>query len=166
MPKASEIVNGAFRRLNINPAITAIPPAQVSAAIEVLNDYMMRKAAIGYDMGYTKAEEGSDELGTPDWANDFMKLSLAVLIAPDYGREIKSSLASALIDATSDIDIILSDDNMVYYPANLPIGDVQTWPSTRQVTFGDLSRDLLQDGRRILRDTDGQALSTERSFNE
>jgi len=166
MPKAIDIVEGAFRRLNINPAITTIPKGQITEAIIRLNDYMFQKAQVGKDINYNEATNSSDELRTPAFATNWMKLSLATLIAPDYGRAISVELAAALNDAERDISIILSDDNIVYYPANMPVGDVNTLPNTQRVIWGDTSRNLLEDTRRILADTDGEAISTERSRDD
>ena len=81
MPTAQTVVNGAYKFLRVKKLGYNIVDDELTDGIEELNDMMTAWDAMGRPLGYRKATEGADELGTPDWANTAIKSNLAIILS-------------------------------------------------------------------------------------
>lgn len=86
-------INQAFTEIGKNPAIFNIDPDDMQAALRTLDSMMATWGNRGIRLGYalpssSDSSELDSDSGVPDWANEAVYLTLAVRLAPSYGKTV------------------------------------------------------------------------------
>jgi hypothetical protein len=107
MATGTEVIYKALRLIGAK-AQGQTPSAEIVANyLETLNDMLLRWEASGISMGFSPLSDASSTLPIPDPALLAAKYNLAILMAPELGREVapevvaiaESSLAALRNDA-------------------------------------------------------------------
>jgi len=90
-----QLVNRAFVEIGKNPKIFNIDPDDMQDAGITLEGMMATWNKRGIRLGYSMSS-GPDSIeldadsGLPDWANEAVYLTLAVRLAPQYGKQLSA----------------------------------------------------------------------------
>lgn len=120
--KAGEIITDAMEEIVVQADEAPIEPSEGRAAMRLLNDMMFSFAARGINLGYTAVASLGDVVTVPLGAVRWMKLQLAVELAPKYNVEISNTLASKLRSAYKAVQNLAIDGIYSEYPPTLPFG--------------------------------------------
>lgn len=122
MAKVLEVINRAFSLIGVRSSEVALTANEKSDAIETLNDMMTEQDADGLMLGYSIVESETDEVTVPDWSLNAIKANLAVLLAPEYDRQITQALADRASEAFRAIKNRAIEIGEVSFPDILPVG--------------------------------------------
>ena len=132
--KAGEIVTDAMEEIVVQADEADIEPSEGRAAIRMMNDMMFSFAARGLSLGYTAVSSLADVITVPLGAIRWMKLQLAIELAPKYNVEISNTLASKARSAYKAVQNLAIDGIYSEYPSTLPYGsgnyEAGGWDST------------------------------------
>jgi len=117
MATASDIINGALRKLGVRASETSISAAEMADGLEDLND-------IGEtNLLFPAVDTESEELRVPRGAVGPLKLVLAEKILPDYADvQLTPQLQKEFADAWDEIWRITNGTIEVNFPNTLPMG--------------------------------------------
>lgn len=122
MASGAEIVNGALRKLGVNPSDSAITGQEMLDGIEVLNDMLIEWENSGIVLGFAPIADSADEVRVPRGTEDAVKSNLAGRLAPEYSKQITPTLAASISASTDNMLRLIQDAPDVDYPGNLPQG--------------------------------------------
>lgn len=130
----NEIVTDAMEEIVVQADEAPIEPSEGRAAIRLLNDMMFSFAARGLNLGYTVVHSLGDIVTVPLGAIRWIKLQLAIELAPKYNVEISNTLASKARSAYKAVQNLAIDGIYSEYPSTLPYGsgnyEAGGWDST------------------------------------
>lgn len=130
----NEIVTDAMEEIVVQADEAPIEPSEGRAAIRLLNDMMFSFAARGLNLGYTVVYSLGDIITVPLGAIRWIKLQLAIELAPKYDVEISNTLASKARSAYKAVQNLAIDGIYSEYPSTLPYGsgnyEAGGWDST------------------------------------
>lgn len=130
----NEIVTDAMEEIVVQADEAPIEPSEGRAAIRLLNDMMFSFAARGLNLGYTVVYSLGDIVTVPLGAIRWIKLQLAIELAPKYNVEISNTLASKARSAYKAVQNLAIDGIYSEYPSTLPYGsgnyEAGGWDST------------------------------------
>ena len=160
MPTAQIIVNGAYKFLRVKKLGYDIVDDELTDGIEELNDMMVAWDAMGRPLGYQKATNGEDELGTPDWANIAIKSNLAIILSAISGQTIHPALPTIASKSLKAIDTFLQQIKPIGFPTTLPVGagNHPLYYNRSQYFRNPLANDLEAIGGGPLTDEEGFSL--------
>ena len=102
-----QLVDQGLTEIGKNPNIHNIDPDDMQSCLRNLDSMMATWNNRGIRLGYAlpsspDSSELADESGIPDWANEAVYLSLAVRIAPSFGKtpSVETKLAARTAFAT------------------------------------------------------------------
>lgn len=120
--KAGELVTDALEEIIVQSDEAPIEQSEGRAAIRALNDMMMSYEARGINLGYTVVTSLADDITVPLGAVRWMKLQLAIEMAPRYNATVDNVLLMKVKDAYQAALNLSYDSIQSEYPSTLPIG--------------------------------------------
>lgn len=160
---AGELITASFRKLAIRASESSLTEQEKTDALFELNNMMAQYETEGFHLAYTPVSSTSDEITTPEWSHRWMILSLAVLIAPEYGKQPSPVILADLSVAYKAIQNVLISAPRVKLPPDMPIGGGNQGIGQRDLGgrrfVGDqTSEDILTGGGDGLHDENGDQL--------
>lgn len=117
MATASDIIEGALRKLGVRASETAISDAEMSDGLEDLNDLGESKRL------FPAVASLTDEIRVPRGLDGALKLVLAEKLMPDYADIQMNPVFQRLFsDAWNDIWRITNGSIVVNFPNTVPLG--------------------------------------------
>ncbi len=155
---AGQLITNAFRKLGIRTSESTLTTAEKEDAIEDLNNMMRSLEARSIPLGWTPVSGIDDEITTPDWSYHFLYLTLAIHMAPDYGKEPSRIVYAAADRAYKDVLDHIVEVPMVALPPDMPVGSgsqgIGQSRSDRRFVGDQASEDILTgDGSGLLDET-------------
>ena len=86
--KAGEIITDALEEIIVQADEAPIEPSEGRAALRILNDMMFSYAARGINLGYSAVNSTGDEVTVPLGAVRWIKIQLAIELAPKYDAAV------------------------------------------------------------------------------
>lgn len=126
--KAGEIITDALEEIVVQADEAPIEPSEGRAAMRVLNDMMSSYAARGVNLGYTAVYSTGDEVTVPLGAIRWMKVQLAIELAPKYDAAVSPTMAQKARDAYRAVLNLTIDNADMEYPPTLPQGSGNDYP--------------------------------------
>lgn len=120
--QAGEIVIDAMEEILVQADEAPIEPSEGQAAIRLLNDMMFSLDANGVNLGYTEISSLGDIVTVPPGAIRWMKLQLAVELAPKYNATITQEILMKLKSAYKAVLNLSFEGLQSAYPYTLPTG--------------------------------------------
>ena len=159
--KAGEIVTDALEEIIVQADEAPIEPADGRAGIRMLNDMMYSFAAKGVNLGYTAVSSLGDVITVPLGAVRWMKLQLAIELAPKYDAKITPAMLLKVKDAYKAVLNLSIGKMQMSYPHNLPIGSGNDYPCHSTTPFYPEPDDtiLTETGRSIALEDDTEESS-------
>lgn len=82
-----QIIEGAFSELGMSGYSVDMQPEEKQDALRKLDTMLAMWAGKGIRLGYSGADGNQDDaMQTPLWADDAIQLSLAIRLAPSFGK--------------------------------------------------------------------------------
>ena len=126
--KAGELITDAMEEIVVQADEAPIEQSEGRAAIRLLNDMMHSYAARGINLGYTAVSSLGDVLTVPLGAIRWMKLQLAIELAPKYDAQVNQLLLLKVKDAFQAVLNLTNDGMQSEYPYTLPRGSGNDYP--------------------------------------
>lgn len=120
MTTASELVTKALGKVLVRSADIPLEADELADGIDQLNTMMA-----GWNLSaltWTAVTSGSDDLTVPAYAENAMIMSLAELLAPDYGTQLTPAFDRALKTAMKDMRKQAITISRTPFPSTLPQG--------------------------------------------
>lgn len=133
--KAGEVITDAMEEILVQADEAPIEASEGRAALRLLNDMMYSYDAKGITLGYTWLNSLGDVLTVPLGAIRWIKLRLAVELAPKYDAVITDDTYRKLKDAFQAVLNLTVDIADSAYPSTLPQGSGNTYPDIVDDTF-------------------------------
>lgn len=122
MATGSDIVNGALRKLGVNPSDSAITGQEMLDGIESMNDMLIEWENSGLVLGFSPIADPADTIRVPRGTENAIKANLAGRLASDYSKQISVALAGEIAASSDNMLRIISKPVDVEYPDTLPSG--------------------------------------------
>ena len=122
MASGADIVNGALRKLGVNPSDSAITGQEMLDGIESLNDMLIEWENSGIVLGFAPIADSADTIRVPRGTEAAIKASLAGRLASDYSKQPSASLMGEISAAFDNMLRIIQKPLDVEFPDTLPIG--------------------------------------------
>lgn len=135
METANTVLIDALQELLIQASEAPIEPDEAQTAIRYLNRMMARLDAQGISLGYTTISNLADVITVPDGALEGVIKNLAVMLAPQYEKEVGSALIQGAkdgLDAMRKLSISILPSS---YGDTLPRGSGNEYDSGRVSPF-------------------------------
>lgn len=162
MSTALDIINDALDDLTIKSSEVSLTDSEVSSAIRKMNRMLTNWAQGGLNLGFTKIENSSDTLTTPDWADELITAQLAIRLASSFGMQVSPEIVAIASDSMTRAlrnNIQLSKPS---YPGSLPTGSGNYNNGSNSHFFNDSSDGDLQTNTKANIDSDtGDQLSVD-----
>ena len=123
MASGADIVNGALRKLGVNPSDSAITGQEMLDGIESLNDMLLEWENSGIVLGFAAIADSADILRVPRGTENAIKANLAGRLASDYSKQISLALSSEISASSENMLRIISRPLDVDFPDTLPLGN-------------------------------------------
>lgn len=133
--KAGEIITDALEEIVVQADEAPIEPSEGRAAMRILNDMMFDQAARGVNLGYTAVYSTGDEITVPLGAIRWMKVALAIELAPKYDAAVTNTMAMKAREAYKAVLNLAIDNADSEYPPTLPQGSGNDYPDYASSTF-------------------------------
>lgn len=133
--KAGEIITDAMEEIVVQADEAPIEPSEGRAALRLLNDMMYSYAAKGVNLGYTAVNSTGDIITVPLGAIRWMKLQLAIELAPKYDAAVTQAILLKARDAYKAVLNLVVDSSVAEYPSTLPQGSGNDYPDFANDTF-------------------------------
>lgn len=122
-----ELILQAFDELGLSASVYDLPPESLESARRRLDTMMASWAARGIKLGYPMPgdADGSDlddASGLPDLALEAVYTSLAVLIAPSYGKMVSDTTKARAREALSALQVRAAMPPQMQMPGTMPAG--------------------------------------------
>lgn len=164
MATALSLIEDALSEIRVKKAGVDLQPDEISDSLRKLNQLMTAWDAQGIHLGYRKVSDSGDETGIPDWAELATGTTLAILLAPSFGKNVSNSLVASQEGAYTAMLNRLIAPPKVHYPGTLPVGSGnQGFESDqRRDFFGDPTfNDLESESDGPLQTEEGFSLDTD-----
>lgn len=122
MATGSDIVNGALRKLGVNPSDSAITGQEMLDGIESLNDMLTEWENSGIVLGFAPIADSADTVRVPRGTEAAIKASLAGRIASDYSKHPSVALMGEISASFDNMLRVIAKPLDVEYPDTLPTG--------------------------------------------
>jgi len=122
MASGADIINGALRKLGVNPSDSAITGQEMLDGIEVLNDMLIEWENSGIILGFAPIADPADAIRVPRGTEGAIKANLAGRLASDYSKQITPTLAAEISASTDNMLRLISKPLEVEFPDTLPTG--------------------------------------------
>lgn len=152
---AQLFIDRALTIIKYKAAGITLEDQEYSDAIDSFNDMMEELEANDIRLGFSYLTRKEEAVTIPDWARRFIKLKLAVTLAPEFGAEIPAVLFRMLQDSEMIINKRTMEFDEVVFPDNLPRGT--TCPDDR-VFYGNPRLDDVDTDVDAWIDDDGTAV--------
>lgn len=123
MASGADIVNGALRKLGINPSDSAITGQEMLDGIEALNDMLIEWENSGIVLGFAPIADSADTIRVPRGTELAIKLNLAIVLAPEYSKQPSVALVEKAGTSYDRMLLISQKPLDVEFPDTLPLGD-------------------------------------------
>ena len=122
MATGADMVNGALRKLGVNPSDSAITGQEMLDGIESMNDMLIEWENSGIVLGFAPIADSADTVRVPRGTENAIKANLAGRIASDYSKQITPALMAEISASTDNMLRIVSKPIDVEFPDTLPKG--------------------------------------------
>ena len=122
MASGADIVNGALRKLGVNPSDSAITGQEMLDGIESLNDMLIEWENSGIVLGFAPIADSANTIRVPRGTEGAIKANLAGRLASDYSKQISPALAAEISASTDNMLRIITKPLDVEFPDTLPLG--------------------------------------------
>jgi len=122
MATGADMVNGALRKLGINPSDSAIEGQEMLDGIESLNDMLIEWENSGIVLGFAPIADSADTVRVPRGTENAIKANLAGRMASDYSKQLSPALVAEIGASTDNMLRIISKPLDVEFPDTLPLG--------------------------------------------
>lgn len=143
--KAGELITDALEEIIVQADEAPIEPSEGRAALRILNDMMFSYAAKGVNLGYTVVSSTGDILTVPLGAIRWMKLQLAIELAPKYNATITQEIMLKVRDAYKAVLNLSFEGLQSEYPSTLPQGSGNDYPDYDNTFFPDYEDTILTE---------------------
>lgn len=133
--KAGEIITDAMEEIVVQADEAPIEPSEGRAALRLMNDMMLSYAARGVELGYTVVNSTGDVITVPLGAIRWMKLQLAIELAPKYSAAVTETMMVKVRDAYKGVLNLVIDNADMEYPSTLPVGSGNDYPDVSDTHF-------------------------------
>jgi len=122
MTTAIEIINDAYDLLEIKNSEVDLTSSEINLGIRKLNRMMTAWAQQSIHLGFTKINNSTDKITSPDWAEEAMVYHLALRLAPSFGIQVTPALIAVANDSYKWLIENTITLNETSFPDNLPVG--------------------------------------------
>ena len=122
MASGADIVNGALRKLGVNPSDSAITGQEMSDGIDALNDMLIEWENSGIVLGFAPIADPADTIRVPRGTEAAIKSNLAGRMASEYSKQISQSLAGEILASSENMLRLIMKPIEVEFPDTLPLG--------------------------------------------
>jgi len=122
MATGADIVNGALRKLGVNPSDSTITGQEMLDGIESLNDMLIEWENSGLVLGFAPIADSADTVRVPRGTENAIKANLAGRMASDYSKQLSAALVAEISASSDNMLRIISKPVDVEYPDTLPYG--------------------------------------------
>ena len=122
MASGADIVNGALRKLGINPSDSTITGQEMLDGIESLNDMLIEWENSGIVLGFSPIADPADIVRIPRGTENAVKANLSGRMASDYSKQLSPALIAEISASTDNMLRIISKPLDVEFPDTLPLG--------------------------------------------
>ncbi len=130
----ADLIADALREVNVISEIQTPSAEQYAHALRKLNQMMAKWLEDGIEIGFYPQTSASDTCPIPDYAENGVTLTLAIMCASNYGATVSQELGAT---AASAFDTILRTS----INARLPVGRMLNRPcGSGDGTFVDITR--------------------------
>lgn len=133
--KAGDVITDALEEILVQADEAPIEASEGRAALRLLNDMMFSYDARGIKLGYTWLNSTGDVLTVPLGAIRWIKLQLAVELAPKYDAVVSVETLQKVRDAFRAVLNLVVEMGDSEYPYTLPQGSGNTYPAWTDDTF-------------------------------
>lgn len=133
--KAGEIITDALEEILVQADEAPIEASEGRAALRLLNDMMYSYDAKGIHLGYTWLDSTGDVLTVPLGAIRWIKLQLAIELAPKYDATVTEDILRKTKDAFQAVLNLTVDMADSEYPSTLPQGSGNVYPDGAYYPF-------------------------------
>lgn len=122
-----DLIMQAFDELGLAASVYDLPPESLESARRRLDTMMASWAARGIKFGYPlpsgpNESDLDDASGLPDLALEAVYTSLAVLIAPSYGKVVSETTKARAREALSALQVRAAMPAEMQMPGTMPAG--------------------------------------------
>ena len=122
MATASSFITRALQKLGVRTSESPIEANEIQDGLEQLNDMLISWEMSGIELGFSPVADSEDEVRVPRFAHAAIKSNLAVILGPEYSKNLKPVLiAEAEITKKELLNAIIVI-GPVAYPSTLPLG--------------------------------------------
>lgn len=133
--KAGEIITDALEEIIVQADEAPIEPSEGRAALRTLNDMMFSYAARGVNLGYSEVNSTGDEVTVPLGAVRWIKIQLAIELAPKYDAAVTDLMIAKARNAYRAVLNLTVDNADAAYPSTLPQGSGNDYPDYSSSVF-------------------------------
>lgn len=119
---AGDVIKSALQEILVQAAEATLEPDETQDAIRYMNRFMAQKAAQGIALGYTNVTSTSDEITIADGALNGLVFSLAIRLAPQFGKIVDQTLRDNAKDGLNAMRHIAVKKGRTFFPGTLPRG--------------------------------------------
>ncbi len=144
MATAQHFVDRAMSRIGVKTAEINLEASEAQTGLDLLND-MLASWEVVNPQGFEPVALLTDEVRVHRFSNGAVIDNLAILIAPEFQKQISNALVATAASLRNDMRIALLDVGEVNYPSTLPLGsgnqcpdvniDRRFFPSDEKVNF-------------------------------
>jgi hypothetical protein len=122
MATGADMVNGALRKLGVNPSDSAIEGQEMLDGIETMNDMLIEWENSGMVLGFAPIADPADTVRVPRGTEGAIKAQLAGRLSSDYSKQLTPALVGEMTVGMDNMLRIIMSAPDVDYPSNLPRG--------------------------------------------
>lgn len=101
MEAVADIIKDAMQEIGLQDAEQTLQPSETSTCIRYLNRMMSEFEGRGYDLNYEPVSVVSDEITSPNWCLNWMVLTLAIKIAPQFDIPVSADLRANQMESNA-----------------------------------------------------------------
>ena len=121
-----ELAERILRMLGVNTRFSEATPDEIQDVLRYTEDWMASNSAIGRRIGWSESSDDSpdpdDETGIPNWSTMGVTASIALMVAPYFGKEASPTIARTAALGMSTISARTVEVQDVQYPRRMPRG--------------------------------------------
>lgn len=135
MPTYNDIVKGALKHISVGTAESPLTPDEAQDGLSDLNDMLSAWEVGGLALGFIPVTDINSVAELPDGAIGAIKASLAMRLAPQYGKIVSPSLIELIRTSFNDVLVAYAPHINVQYPDTLPMGSGNECPGLLDNVF-------------------------------
>jgi hypothetical protein len=147
-----QLAQRVLKILGVNTRFSEADPQEVQDVLEYLEDWMLSNNGIGRRLGYIQnsgTPDPDESSGIPDWSVMGVTMSVAMMVAPYFGKQVPQEVAMSASAGMQTINSRTIEIKPVQYPNRMArgSGNRTTYgpkyyhPADRIETFNDFLAD-------------------------